>query len=104
MVKTRYLRVLMEVFSNKSFSRSIECSPATVKLVENLSDRNVVSFSYTIPRSICSPTGTGRDILTASAALAVLDELSTYAFAITDKNFRPGREWLFVFDIFDEDE
>lgn len=79
----------MELFSKKSFSQSIKCSSETVKLINLNSKEHLVSFSYTIPKAICKLT-MGQEVLTASAALAVMDEISTYSFAAIDRTCRPG--------------
>jgi len=51
---------------------------------------NELSIQYVVPPSVCQTTAAGTHQLAVSAVLALLDEYSTYALMIQDRNHRPG--------------
>lgn len=51
---------------------------------------NELSIQYAVPPSVCQSTGNGSKQFSVSSILALLDEYSTYALMIQDRNHRPG--------------
>lgn len=96
----KVLDIIIGKFSASSFSQSLRLSKDTIKVVlPESNEPNAcsdvksaqVSFSYTVPDTLCRRVnGMLQPILSTAAALAVLDEVSTYSFILKDRTCRGG--------------
>ena len=98
--KRAVIDICMNEFETKTFSgilKTFASKEGGCRLLEEATDlkKGIVTFSYKVPPSLCrvstpATTASQKQVLTCSAALAVLDELSTYSFLIKDANTRGG--------------
>ena len=51
---------------------------------------NELSIDYTVPPALCRESKDGSSHFTVSATLALLDDFSSYALMMQDRNHRPG--------------
>ena len=90
-LKHRLLDIIMNKFSEKSFSICI-MSSITDFVHTNIKDG--VCFHYTVPENLCRSyiinNNETKPQFATSAIMAIFDEISTYSTCIQDKNHRPG--------------
>lgn len=88
--KLKFLNLIIDQCSLRTFTNVLKTFPkAGCILNTELTNDNHTVFSYIIPSSLCINNYESNQF-TASGALAVLDELSTYSLMLKDKNSRSG--------------
>lgn len=88
-VSNRIFDVVVSYLSSNSFSTSLTPPQAMVR--QSLAEvGNELSIEYTVPAPLCRPNSDGSSFFTASAILALLDDFSSYALMLQDRNHRPG--------------
>jgi len=76
-----------DLFSIHSFAALLGVQRASLLPQE---ERSECTFSYRVIGDPCKAIGPKRGVLPVSSALALFDELSTYAFIAEDATSRPG--------------
>lgn len=97
----RSVELSLEEMEFRSFTGALKTHEA--KLVDISNRGQTCQFLYTVPRAICKRVkynDTLMDILPASSAIAVLDDLSAYVCVTSDRNRRPGVSVMLSVDIF----
>lgn len=88
-VSNRIFDVVVSYLAGDSFSTSL--TPPQAMDRQTLAEvGNELSIDYTVPAALCRVDANGKSNFTVSAILALLDDFSSYALMLQDRNHRPG--------------
>lgn len=88
-VSNRIFDVVVSYLAGDSFSTSLT-PPLSMDRQSLAEVGNELSIDYTVPAALCRVDTNGKSYFTVSAILALLDDFSSYALMLQDRNHRPG--------------